>query len=166
MLKALLLITPLVGFDHTVEMPSMEECLDARVTIAEQNPDVKTLCIPTWVPTSVLTADESTNTQEFFGIFMNIIDKIIEKESDPNKKDGPWVAYYPNGQLRAQGTYKNGELDGPYISYYENGQLEEQGNYKDGKEVGLWVYYFENGQLRSEGIYSSKMTPSEALRTP
>ena len=158
MLKALLLITPLVGFDHTVQMPSMEECLDARVTIAEQNPDVKTLCIP--------TADESTNTQEFFAIFMNIIDKIIEKESDPNKKDGPWVAYYPNGQLRAQGTYKNGELDGPYISYYENGQLEEQGNYKDGKEVGLWVYYFENGQLRSEGIYSSKMTPSEVLRTP
>ena len=165
MLKALLLITPLVGFDHTVEMPSMEECLDARVTIAEQNPDVKTLCIPTWVPTSVLTADESTNTQEFFAIFKNIIDQIKEKESNPNKKDGPWVAYYPNGQLRAQGTYEDGKLDGPYVSYYENGQLEEQGNYKDGKEEGLWVYYFENGQLRSEGIYSSKMTPSEVLRT-
>ena len=165
MLKALLLITPLVGFEHTIEMPSMEECLDARVTIAEQNPDVKTLCIP--------TADESTNTQEFFAIFMDLIaqikesthDLVVAKESNPNKKDGPWVAYYPNGQLRAQGTYEDGKLDGPYVSYYENGQLEEQGNYKDGKEEGLWVYYFENGQLRSEGIYSSKMTPSEVLRT-
>jgi len=158
MLKALLLITPLVGFEHTIEMPSMEECLDARVTIAEQNPDVKTLCIP--------MADDTLKMQEFFGVFMNIIDQIKEKESKPNKKDGPWVAYHPNGQLRAQGTYKDGELDGPFVSYFENGQLEKQGNYKDGKEEGLWVYYFENGQLRSEGIYSSKMTPSEALRTP
>ena len=166
MLKALLLITPLVGFDHTVQMPSMEECLDARVTIAEQNPDVKTLCIPTWVPTSVLTADKSTNTQEFFAIFKNIIDQIKEKESNPNKKDGPWVAYYPNGQLWAEGTYKDGELDGPYVSYYENGQLEKQGTYKDGKEYGPWVYYHENGQLWKEGTYNPQMTPLEALRAP
>ena len=135
MLKAMLVVTALgAGGDYTAEMPSMKECLDARVTIAEQNPDVKTLCIP--------MADDTLKMQEFFGVFMNIIDQIKEKESKPNKKDGPWVAYHPNGQL------------------------EKQGNYKDGKEEGLWVYYFENGQLRSEGIYSSKMTPSEALRTP
>ena len=153
MLKATLLVTYFVlgaGSNYTVEMPSMEECLDARVTIAEQNPAVKTLCIP--------TADASAN--------MNIIDQIKEKESNPNKKDGPWIAYHPNGQLWAKGTYKDGELDGPYVSYYENGQLEKQGTFKDGKMDGPWVYYYENGQLRSEGIYNPKMTPLEALRAP
>ena len=153
MLKATLLVTYFVlgaGSNYTVEMPSMEECLDARVKIAEQNPAVKTLCIP--------TADASAN--------MNIIDRIKEKESNPNKKDGPWIAYHDNGQLWAEGTYKDGELDGPYVSYYENGQLEKQGTFKDGKMDGPWVYYYENGQLRSEGTYNPKMTPSEALRAP
>jgi len=161
MLKATLLVTYFVlgaGSNYTVEMPSMEECLDARVTIAEQNPAVKTLCIP--------TTDESANTQEFFGVFTNIIDQIKEKESNPNKKDGPWIAYHDNGQLWAKGTYKDGELNGPYVSYYENGQLEFQGDFKDGKMDGPWVYYYENGQLRSEGTYNPKLTPSEALRAP
>jgi len=75
MLKAILLITVLgVDGDYTVEMPSMEECLDARVTIAEQNPTVKTLCIP--------MADDTAKMQELFTIFMNMIDQIREKESE------------------------------------------------------------------------------------
>ena len=31
------------GGDYTAEMPSMKECLDARIVIAEQDPNVKTL---------------------------------------------------------------------------------------------------------------------------
>ena len=46
MLKAMLVVTALGGGDYTVEMPSMKDCLDARITIAEQDPNVKTLCVP------------------------------------------------------------------------------------------------------------------------
>ena len=75
MLKAILLITTLgVGGEYSVEMPSMEECLDARITIAEQDPNVKTLCIP--------MADNTADVQEFFMIFMDMIDQLREKEFD------------------------------------------------------------------------------------
>ena len=69
----MLVVTALgAGGDYTAEMPSMKECLDARVTIAEQDSTVKTLCVP--------VADDTAKVQEFFGIFMNMIDQIKEKE--------------------------------------------------------------------------------------
>ena len=47
MLKAMLIVTALAGGgDYTTEMSSMKECLDARETIAKQDPNVKTLCVP------------------------------------------------------------------------------------------------------------------------
>jgi len=73
MLKAILLVTALgSGGDYTVEMPSMKECLDARTTIAEQDPNVKTLCVP--------MADNTAKVQEFFYLFMDMIDQLREKE--------------------------------------------------------------------------------------
>ena len=73
MLKAILLVTALGGGgDYSVEMPSMNECLDARTTIAEQDSNVKTLCVP--------MADDTAKVQEFFMIFMDMIDQIREKE--------------------------------------------------------------------------------------
>ena len=78
MLKAILLVTVLgVSGDYMAEMPSMNECLDARISIAEQDPTVKTLCIP--------MADESAKMQEFFNLFMDMIDQIKAGE----KKDVP-----------------------------------------------------------------------------
>ena len=73
MLKAILLVTALGGGgDYTVEMPSMKECLDARTTIAEQDPNVKTLCVP--------MADDTAKVQEFFYLFMDMIDQLRERE--------------------------------------------------------------------------------------
>ena len=73
MLKAILLVTALGGGgDYSAEMPSMKECLDARITIAEQDPNVKTLCIP--------MADNTAKVQEFFYLFMDMIEQLREKE--------------------------------------------------------------------------------------
>ena len=64
MLKAMLIVTALGGTNvYTVEMPSMKECLDARITIAEQDPNVKTLCVP--------MANETETMQE-------ILDSVME----------------------------------------------------------------------------------------
>ena len=73
MLKAILLVTALGGGgDYSAEMPSMKECLDARITIAEQDPNVKTLCVP--------MADNTAKVQEFFYLFMDMIEQLREKE--------------------------------------------------------------------------------------
>ena len=79
MLKAMLIVTALGGGgDYTAEMPSMEECLDARIVIAEQDPNVKTLCVP--------MADESAKMQELFGIFMDMIDQIRAGEKEEEEE--------------------------------------------------------------------------------
>ena len=67
------------------------------------------------------------------------------------KKDGPWVVFHDNGQLRDKGTYKDGKEEGPWIYYHENGQLQSKGTCKDGKIEDPWVVYNKKGQLLSKG---------------
>lgn len=68
------------------------------------------------------------------------------------KKDGTWISYYWDGQLRNKINWKNGVRDGAWVVYHENGQLRTKGNYKNHKTEGAWVYYHENGQLSQKGI--------------
>ena len=81
MMKALLIVTALgngMG-GYEVEMPSMKECLDARVSIMEQSTDAKTLCVP-----SVTDTDKM---EKFFGIFMTLVERLkeLENESGSNR---------------------------------------------------------------------------------
>ena len=76
MLKAMLIISSLGGGnDLTVKMPTMEDCLAARIEIQKQDDSLKTLCIP--------SVDETAKVQEFFDIFMGMIQKLKrEGEAD------------------------------------------------------------------------------------
>ena len=75
----MLVVTALAsgGGDYNVEMPSMKECLDARITIAEQDPNVKTLCVP--------ISNDSAKVQELIDSFMKMIEKIKDKETSREK---------------------------------------------------------------------------------
>jgi len=74
MIKALLIVSALSGgADYTTEMPSMKSCLEARTAITKQDPTIKTLCVP--------KTDVKAEIKEFFGMFMDIIDQIREKET-------------------------------------------------------------------------------------
>jgi hypothetical protein len=58
MLKAMLIISSLgAGSDYNIPMPSMEDCLAARIEIQKQDDSFKTLCIP--------SVDETAKVQEF-----------------------------------------------------------------------------------------------------
>ena len=74
MIKALLIVSALSGgADYTTEMPSMKSCLVARTAITKQDPTIKSLCVP--------KTDDKAEIKEFFGMFMDIIDQIREKEA-------------------------------------------------------------------------------------
>jgi hypothetical protein len=76
-MKALLLISTIGGGldgGYEVEMPSMTECLDARVAIMEQVKDAQTLCVP--------AVAETDKMEKFFGIFMNIVERMREMENE------------------------------------------------------------------------------------
>ena len=76
MMKAMLIVSALGGGmgSYEVEMPSMSECLDARVAIMEQDKGAKTLCVP--------TVAETDKMERFFSIFMGIVTQMKELEND------------------------------------------------------------------------------------
>ena len=76
MMKALLIVSAISGGmgGYEVEMPSMDECLKARVAIMEQDKDAKTLCVP-----AVAEADKM---EQFFSVFMNIVERMREMENE------------------------------------------------------------------------------------
>ena len=76
MMKALLIVSALGGGmgSYEVEMPSMNECLDARVAIMEQDKGAKTLCVP--------AVAETDKMEKFFSIFMGIVTQMKELEND------------------------------------------------------------------------------------
>ena len=76
MMKAMLIVSALGGGmgSYEVDMPSMKECLDARVAIMEQDKGAKTLCVP------ALT--ETDKMERFFSIFMGIVTQMKELEND------------------------------------------------------------------------------------
>ena len=76
MMKAVLIVSALGGGmgSYEVEMPSMNECLEARVAIMEQDKGAKTLCVP--------TVAETDKMERFFSIFMGIVTQMKELEND------------------------------------------------------------------------------------
>ena len=80
MLKAMLIVAVTgMGGDYTAEMPSMEKCLEMRTVIEKQGPNVKTLCMP--------VADETDKIQEFFWVFMDMVDQIKQNQLEWDNPD-------------------------------------------------------------------------------
>ena len=76
MMKALLIVSALNGGlgAYEVEMPSMNECLEARIAIIEQDKSAKTLCVP--------AVAETAKMEKFFSIFMGIVTQMRELENE------------------------------------------------------------------------------------
>tara|TARA_B100000424_G_scaffold227849_1_gene188794 strand:+ start:1001 stop:1279 length:279 start_codon:yes stop_codon:yes gene_type:complete len=89
MMKALLIVSALSGSmgSYEVEMPSMKECLDARIAIMAQDSDAKTLCVP--------TIAETDKMEKFFSIFMGIVERMKELENEYNGNGSP-IGECPN----------------------------------------------------------------------
>ena len=75
-MKALLIVSALsgVGGDYEVEMPTMKECLNARMTIMEQDKSAKSICVP--------FVEETDKMEKFFSVFMSLVTRMKELESE------------------------------------------------------------------------------------
>lgn len=56
-------------------------------------------------------------------------------------------AYWPNGKLEYEITYKDGLEEGPYKTYWSNGNLEVECTMVRGLEHGTYKLYKEDGPL-------------------
>ena len=74
------------------------------------------------------------------------MDDLVYREGTYYKKftDVPFT-----GQVggKNQGSIKNGKKEGYWVRYHDNGQLKTKGDYKDGNLEGYWVGYKEDGSV-------------------
>lgn len=74
------------------------------------------------------------------------------------QKDGIWVTCSnSNGtEIIEIIEYKRGVRDGLYIAYFLNGNIKDIGQYKNGKKFGLWRKYMSNGSIVGRIRYNKK----------
>ncbi len=81
--------------------------------------------------------------------------KIEEGKYTDNRKVGPWIEYYCNGNMKNKLTFVNGRPDGYAIMYHEDGKISEEGNWKVNKWVGNYKLYYPNGQVQHEFVFNA-----------
>jgi len=82
-----------------------------------------------------------------------------DRQSKLNK--GPWLHFYPNGNLKNEGNYNDkGLLDGEWKLYFPDGKLNKIINYSNGKLNGPYETYYPNGQLEEKSHYSNDLLDS------
>src|SRR5262245_52670719 len=58
---------------------------------------------------------------------------------------------HPNGEKAREGRVVNGRREGPWTAWYSNGKLAYEGSFKDYEHVGHWIYYRPEGGKQMEG---------------
>jgi antitoxin component YwqK of YwqJK toxin-antitoxin module len=76
--------------------------------------------------------------------------KKVEGEYKDELRTGQWKAWFENGTLWSEGTYKDGKRNGNGIFYHENGRKYIEGMYRDDIRVGAWRFYDTTGVLTRE----------------
>lgn len=84
--------------------------------------------------------------------------------------DGLYQRWYENGQLNAQGNFKNrppndtsksvtgiplSGREGLWSFWFDNGQKQEEYNFKNGKRDGVRTCWYDNGQKEQENHYKN-----------
>lgn len=83
-------------------------------------------------------------------LFTCLIDTTNNKQDTLEKTD-----YYPNGNIRIKGTYKNNLRDGLWEYYFENGKIWSTGTFKNGKSDGIFTIYNKDGSLFMKSSYKN-----------
>lgn len=86
---------------------------------------------------------------------------IPEEKEEHIFKEEPTREFYPNGNLRYEGTIWKGYRINKWRYYHEDGSLEMEGNFggKDaeileiGEQTGEWKYYYKNGNIKTIGYF-------------
>mgnify|MGYP001308565540 CR=1 FL=1 len=72
-----------------------------------------------------------------------------------DKQDGPFQERYDNGQLKEEGTLKDGVRHGLWMSYYESGELRSKITWEKGLRSGPYEHYAKDGRVTGRGNYRS-----------
>lgn len=86
--------------------------------------------------------------------FHNNGEKSSQGDYLADRKQGPWILWYPTGQVERQGSFAGGVEDGFWVRYHTNGEQSSEGKMVNGHEHEMWTYWSENGATRTEGNWA------------
>jgi len=88
-----------------------------------------------------------------------VADASSHARFDGEREVGPWQWWFPNGERRESGSFKDGHRTGEWTQWYPNGQRRSRGTRvfdsatNSSPRDGLWTFWHENGEIRARGIY-------------
>lgn len=68
-------------------------------------------------------------------------------------REGPSIAWHPNEQRKAEGSWADGRQHGPWVYWYPTGAPQSQGTFAMGAKEGVWTTFQPDGQRASEGQF-------------
>ena len=69
-------------------------------------------------------------------------------------RQGLWKEYYPTGELRSQGKYKNSKPVGQWKFFFPDKTVEIVGDYNQkGQKHGEWVWFYPSGDTMTVSYY-------------
>ena len=71
---------------------------------------------------------------DFNSIGPHTLDKFFKKD----KREGEYVSYFKNGQIREKATYKNGNLAGKFLAFREDGTHADDDTGEDEDSKRTW----------------------------
>lgn len=85
----------------------------------------------------------------------------VNRTDSKQRRQGRWVDYYANGQLRYEGQFKNGKCQGEFKYYDEQGNLKATNTYDRSGDKALNKTYAPNGTMIATGYYVNQKKDGE-----
>ena len=79
--------------------------------------------------------------------------KIEGQYDDNSQRTGLWISYYEDGTKWSESYYVNGVQDGHSLTFFPNGQVRFVGEYKQGEKIGEWTFYDESGEVTNTEVF-------------
>ena len=92
---------------------------------------------------------------------MTAVAQDFNRTDAKGRRQGPWRDFYPNGQLRYEGQFKNDKCKGVFKYYDEQGNLKATNEFDKSGEKALNKIFAPNGKMVATGYYLNQKKEGE-----
>ena len=91
----------------------------------------------------------------------SVVAQDFNRIDNKGRRQGAWRDFYPNGQLRYEGQFKNDKCKGTFRYYDEQGSLKATNDFDKTGERALNKTYAPNGRVVATGYYLNQKKEGE-----
>ena len=92
---------------------------------------------------------------------LSVVGQDMNRTDAKGRRQGAWTDFYPNGQKRYEGQFKNNKCKGTFCYYDEQGNLQATNEFDKSGEKCLNKTYAPNGRVIATGYYVNQKKEGE-----